>query len=119
MVDFTAKESGTYEKGAIGWTTTGYISAGEIKGTRRKMLDDLALSIRQKSILFYDEEIFQQMKAFKIIRGKAKASSNRHDDLVIAVAGAWQVQELTPDYDFGWDEDEKTRAARREKWRFK
>ena len=119
MVDFTAKESGTYEKGAIGWTTTGYISAGELKGTRRKMLDDLALSIRQKSILFYDEEIFQQMKAFKIIRGKAKASSNRHDDLVIAVAGAWQVQELTPDYDFGWDEDEKTRAARREKWRFK
>lgn len=119
MVDFTAQESGTYEHGAIGWMTTGYMAAGELKGTRRKMLDDLALSIRQRSIKFYDTEIFDQMKAFKIIKGRAQASRNKHDDLVIAVAGAWQVQELTPDYDFGWDEDAKTREERRSKWRFK
>lgn len=119
MVDFTAQESGTYEKGAIGWTTTGYISAGELKGTRRKMLDDLAMAVRQKSIKFYDENIFKQMKAFKIIKGRAQAARNQHDDLVIAVSGVWQVQELTPDYNFGWNEDEETREARREKWRFK
>lgn len=119
MVDFTAKESGTYERGAIGWTTTGYISGGELKGTRRKMLDDLAMAVRQRMVKFYDEEIFSQLKSFKIIKGRAQASRNRHDDLVIALAGAWQVQELTPDYNFGWAEDEDTRDKRREKWRFK
>jgi hypothetical protein len=119
MVDFTAKESGTYEKGAIGWTTTGYISGGELKGTRRKMLDDLAMAIRQRMIRFYDEEVFNQVKSFKIVRGKAQASRNKHDDLLISLAGAWQVQSLTPDYNFGWTEDEATRKARRSKWRFK
>jgi len=34
-------------------------------------------------------------------------------------AGAWQVQDLTPDYNFGWNEDKLTRDARRERWRFK
>ena len=119
MVDFTAKESGTYEKGAIGWTTTGYISGGELKGTRRKMLDDLAMAVRQRMVKVYDAELFSQLKSFKVIKGKAQASRNTHDDLLIALAGSWQVQSVTPDFNFGWGEDEKTRDARREKWRFK
>ena len=118
MVDFTARESGVYEKGNIGWTTTGYVSAGELKGTRRKMLDDLAMAIRQRKIKIYDKDIFKQLKAFKIIKGRAQASRNHHDDLTIAVAGAYQIQELTPDYNFGWNEDKATREARRKKWRF-
>lgn len=120
MVDFASNSN--MEKGQIGWVTTGHISGGELQGTRRKMLDDLALAIKQSSevqyIKIYDEAQLRQMLGFMIIKGRAQAKSNKKDDLVMATAGAWQVQLLTPAIDFGdWDPDEM--RAQREKWRFK
>lgn len=119
MVDFTAEETGTYEHGAIGWTTTGYISGGELKGTRRKMLDDLAMAVRQKMIVVYDERIFEQMKAFKLVKGKGKIGGRKHDDLLISLAGVNQIQALTHDANFDWYESETEREEKRRKWRFK
>ena len=117
MVDFSAKGS-TYEKGGIGWVTTGYVAGGELRGTRRKMLDDLSLSIRQGQLKIYDKTQIKQMRSFQIVKGRAQARSNKKDDLVMATAGAWQVHQLTPSHDFGnWD-PEKFREEK-EKWRFK
>lgn len=120
MVDFSASNSA--EKGQIGWVTTGHLSGGELQGTRRKMLDDLALAIKQSEqvqyVKIYDEAQLKQMKGFQIVKGRAQAKSNKKDDLVMATAGAWQVMQLTPAIDWG-DYDPAESAARREKWRFK
>ena len=116
MVDFTSTNPS--EHGLIGWVTTGHISGGELKGTRRKMLDDLALVIKQKKIKIYDQQQLKQLKSFVVVKGRAQARAKTHDDLVISTAGAWQVAELTPDADFG-DYDPGALREQREKWRFK
>jgi hypothetical protein len=121
MVDFAATNS--HEGGAIGWVTTGHLAGGELQGTRRKMLDDLALVIKQSGndgnyVKIYDEAQLKQMMGFMIVKGRAQARSNKKDDLVMATAGAWQVQLLTPSIDFG-DWDPNMIAKEREKWRFK
>lgn len=117
MVDFAAT-GGTYEKGEIGWVTTGQLSGGELQGTRRKMLDDFALAIGQKMPRVYDKQQIKQMKGFQIYKGRARAKSNMKDDLVMASCGAWQVQILTPSLDWG-DYDAEAMKQNREKWRFK
>lgn len=116
MVDFTA--TNPHEGGGVGWVTTGHISGGELQGTRRKMLDDLALVIKQGMLKMYDAEQIRQLKSFVIVKGRAQARANRKDDLVMATAGAWQVAQLTPDADFG-EYDESALRQHREKWRFK
>lgn len=117
MVDFAS--TAPREGGGIGWVTTGHLSGGELQGTRRKMLDDLAHSIRQGVLKLYDKEQIRQLKSFVIVKGgRAQARSGKHDDLVMATAGAWQVAQLTPDVDFG-DYDEGAMREQREKWRFK
>lgn len=121
MVDMTSMNS--HEGGGIGWVTTGSISGGELQGTRRKMLDDLALAIKQSGegahyIKLYDDVQIRQMMGFMIVKGRAQAKSNKKDDLVMATAGGWQVQLLTPAYDFG-DYDPEEMRRTREKWRFK
>lgn len=117
MVDFSSTNN-SGEGGQIGWVTTGHMSGGELQGTRRKMLDDLALAVKQEMVGLYDEEQLRQMMNFMDVKGRGTAKSNKHDDLVMATAGVWQVQMLTPALDFGgWDADEQARA--REKWRFK
>lgn len=120
MVDFASINSS--EKGQIGWVTTGHLSGGELQGTRRKMLDDLAMVIKQseggKYLGIYDEEQIRQMMAFMIVKGRAQARSNMKDDLVMATAGSWEVQMLTPAVDFGDYDPEEMRRSR-EKWRFK
>lgn len=103
---FTYKES---EK--IGWLTT--------EATRRKMLDDFALAIRQKSVRVYDKEIYDQMLGFIVREGKPQAERGKHDDLVIAAAGAWQLYMTVP---LNFDEDDYDPIAlknEREKWRLK
>jgi len=117
MVDFAA-QGGSYEKGSIGWITTGAISGGELVGTRRKMLDDLSLSINQGMLKMYDEQQIRQLKSFMIVKGRAQARAHKKDDLVMASAGAWQVAQLTPDHDWG-DQDNETFKREQEKWRFK
>jgi hypothetical protein len=80
------------------------------------MLDDLSLAIKQGQIQIYDPVQLKQMRSFMIVKGRAQARSNQKDDLVMSTAGAWQVQLLTPSYDFGgWDQNEF--KAQQEKWR--
>ena len=102
---------GVNQSEKIGWTTT--------EGSRKKMLDDMALAIRQGAIIIYDKQIIDQMRAFVVNRrGKPVAEANKKDDLVIATAGAYQAYMLTPTRDTqesylsDWKEE-------REKWRFK
>ena len=116
MVDFSSMNS--HEGGGIGWVTTGHMAGGELQGTRRKMLDDEALAIKQGILKMYDEVQIRQHMAFMMVRGRAQAKSNKKDDFVMATAGGWQVQLLTPAQDFG-DYDADERAATREKWRFR
>lgn len=82
MVDFTS--TNTAEKGKIGWVTTGQLSGGNVQGTRRKMLDDFALAIKQGMVKMYDEEQIKQLMSFIITKGRPQAKSGRHDDLVIS-----------------------------------
>lgn len=114
MIDSTSINP--HEGGGIGWVTTGHLKGGELQGTRRKMLDDLSLAIKQGQMTIYDQMELKQMRSFMIVKGRAQARSNQKDDLVMATAGAWQVQLLTPSYDFGgWDQNEF--KAQQEKWR--
>lgn len=116
MVDFTAMDS--HEGGGIGWITTGFSKNGELQGTRRKMLDDFAMVLRQNQVVLYDEEQIRQMLNFVIVKGRAQAKANTKDDLVIATTGAWQVHLVTPTE--GIDEfDEVEYKRRRERWRLK
>lgn len=116
MPDVTANN---YTKqGNIGWRTTGSLVGGEIQGTRRKMLDDFALVLRQGQVTMYDEQQILQFKSFVVVKGKAQARSNTKDDLVMATTGAWQIHLFTPQEfldEFDLDEFRKSQ----ENWRFK
>ena len=116
MVDFSSVQTG--KQGNIGWLTTGSLKGGEIQGTRRKMLDDFALALRQGSVTMYDEQQILQFKSFVVVKGRAQARSNTHDDLVMATCGAWQIHLLTPQ-EFLDDFDITEFRKEQEKWRFK
>jgi len=64
--------------------------------TRPKMLDDLALAIRQKVIKIPDERIINELLTF--IRnektGKPEAEHGCYDDLVMSLAIAWQMYQI-------------------------
>ncbi len=103
---------GISESSKIGWLTT--------EGTRKKMLDDFALAVRQGIIKIYDKQIVDQMRSFVISKkGRPQAESNKKDDLVISAAGAYQLFLLVPTHelDYGFSDDD--RIMSREKWRFK
>lgn len=69
----------------IGWLTS--------SSTRPKMLDDLAMAIRQKAIVIPSKQIVDELFTFirHVKTGKAQADTGSHDDLVMALAIAWQV----------------------------
>lgn len=73
------------EEERFGWVTN--------TQTRPKMLDDLAMSVRQRVNKIYDEDTINQLMSF--IRnprnGKPEAAPGTKDDLVIAEAIAWQL----------------------------
>jgi hypothetical protein len=73
-----------------GWSTN--------SATRPKMLDDLALTIREEAIRIPSKQIVDQL--FSFIRhpktGKPQASSGSNDDLVMSLAIAWQLYQLVP-----------------------
>jgi hypothetical protein len=73
------------EQENYGWVTS--------SSTRPKMLDDLALAIRQKAIKIPSKEIVDEMFTFirHLKTGKPQADVGCHDDLVMAFAFAWQV----------------------------
>jgi hypothetical protein len=118
MVDFTGLETG-HESGQYGWQTTGALRGGEVIGTRRKMLDDFALILRQGLIKIYDEQQIRQLKSFVVVKGgKAQARANTHDDLVMATCIAWQAHLVTPiEYLDEFDKEEFEKQ--RQRWRFK
>lgn len=104
------------ESAKIGWTTT--------LSTRNKMLDDLALAVRQGALKIYDRETLDQMSSFVIKEkagrvGRAEAESGKNDDLVIATAGAFQLHSLVPAYEFGDESFQEEYEKQREKWRFR
>jgi hypothetical protein len=117
MVDFTSLDS--REAGSIGWVTTGFTKGGELQGTRRKMLDDFAMVLKQGQVKIYDEDQIKQMQSFIIAKGgRAQAKANTHDDLTVATCGSWQIHLVTPtemldDYDVDYAREQ------RNKWRFK
>jgi len=105
------------KQGNIGWRTTGSLQGGEVVGTRRKMLDDFALVLRQGQVTMYDEQQLLQFKSFVVVKGKAQARANTHDDLVMATTGAWQIHLMTPtEYLDDFDLEEFHRDQK--KWRF-
>lgn len=85
---FISTEEERQEK--YGWITS--ISS------RPKMLDDLALAIRQKSLLIPSKMIIDEL--FTFIRnertGKPQADIGQHDDLVMALAIAFQLFQTEP-----------------------
>lgn len=100
----------------IGWTTN--------MATRQKMLDDLALSVRQGILKIYDREILNQMASFVIkkkkgMAGRAEAEVGKNDDLVIALAGAWQLYSLVPMFDFEEGQTKEELSQEKDKWRFR
>jgi ribonucleoside-triphosphate reductase (formate) len=70
-------DSSTNKKSSkIGWLMT--------KSTRRKMLDDFAMAVRQGQAHVYDLETIEQMLSFVFKDGKPQAESGKNDDLVIS-----------------------------------
>lgn len=73
-----------------GWSTN--------VATRPKMLDDLAVAIRQGAITIPSKQIVDEL--FTFIRnektGKPMADKGSKDDLVMALAIAWQLFQLVP-----------------------
>lgn len=116
MVDFSAATGN--KQGNLGWLTTGSLVGGEVQGTRRKMLDDFALTLRQGQVTMYDEQQMLQFKSFVIVKGRAQARSNTHDDLVMATCGAWQIHLLSPT-EYLDDFDLESFRKEQEKWRFR
>lgn len=74
--------------------------------TRPKMLDDLALAIRQRAIAIPSKLIINELYTF--IRhertGKPQADVGTHDDLVMALAIAWQAYQTAPSIQDSWDQ---------------
>jgi hypothetical protein len=83
---------------AYGWSTN--------MSSRPKMLDDLAMSIRQKEIKIPSKPIVDEL--FTFIRnaktGKPEADKQCHDDLIFALAIAWQIYQISPVVNNGWDD---------------
>lgn len=102
---------GYKESEKLGWLMT--------EANRRKMLDDLKLTVRQRGVKIYDREIVDQLRAFVIKKkGRAEAESGKFDDLVIALGGAYQLSILVPKKEFQDDYMDEFKKEQ-EKWRFK
>lgn len=71
----------------LGWTTS--------SATRPTMLSMLKEAIDQKIIKIYDKPTINEMFSFVVSQTssswKAQAEQGAHDDLIMALAGAWQL----------------------------
>lgn len=89
--DFSKTDTEQSER--YGWTTT--------LSSRPKMLDDLALAIRQKALIIPDERTVNQM--FTFVRnkntGRPEHDTGCHDDLIFSLAICLQVIQI------GWESD--------------
>lgn len=89
---FTMPTYGTVnnpEAKKLGWDTN--------TATRPKMLADLKEAIDKKLVKLYDKRTVSEMFSFIVIQTstawKAQAEQGAHDDLVMALAIAWQLQQ--------------------------
>lgn len=72
------------ETSKIGWTTN--------TATRPKMIQDLKGCVDNKLLRLYDKPTVTELFSFIISKsGKPQAENNSHDDLVMSLAGAWQL----------------------------
>ncbi|MBQ6449992.1 hypothetical protein IJJ08_03780 [bacterium] len=70
--------------GKLGWDTNA--------ATRPKMLQELQECINAKLITLYDEPTVNELFSFIISKsGKPEAEKSAHDDLVMSLAGVWQL----------------------------
>jgi len=77
------------EKKKIGWDTN--------SATRPKMLSDLKEAIDKRLVKLYDKRTVDELFSFIVVETssawKAQAEKGAHDDLVMALAIAWQLQQ--------------------------
>lgn len=74
------------EETKLGWSTN--------TATRPKMLADLKEAVDKQLLRIYDKPLISEMYSFIINKqGKPEAEANSHDDLVMAAAIAWQLQQ--------------------------
>ncbi len=80
------EKGGGYRKG---WYTT--------PQHRDLMLDGLEEAVRRRLIIIHDREAVNELRAFVRPEGeKARASQGEHDDWVMCMALAWQLQKFIP-----------------------
>lgn len=86
----------------LGWDTT--------TATRPTMLQDLKDAIDHNSLGVYDKPTVAELYAFILARTsssvKAQAERGAHDDLVMSLAGAWQLYQLCDEPGGDFDEAE-------------
>jgi hypothetical protein len=74
----------------LGWDTN--------TATRPRMLSDLKEAIDHRLLRIYDKPTINELYSFVITRTtsteKAQAEKGSHDDLVMSLAGAWQLQQM-------------------------
>lgn len=78
------------EEERIGWTTTA--------GNRRKMLDALAMAVRNRELKIYDKQLISEMLTFVIQErtGEPRPESGTFSDLIMACAIAYQMLDEYP-----------------------
>lgn len=78
------------EPNLLGWSTN--------TATRPIMLQDLKLAVEQGLFKIYDKQTIGEMLSFVVIQTssnwKAQAEKKAHDDLVMALAIAWQMYKI-------------------------
>lgn len=76
----------------LGWDTN--------TATRPKMLQELKEAIDKQALKVYDKPTINEMYSFVVVQTtsawKAQAEKGAHDDLVMALAIAWQMYQITP-----------------------
>lgn len=86
LLDPTAKDK---EQGEIGWETT--------KTTRMLIVDGLAMALRQHGVKIYDLATVKELMTFVVkYSGKPEAANGCFDDLVMSMAIALKVAEISP-----------------------
>lgn len=97
----TAAISGASDSTKFGWTTS--------SATRPLMLSGLKEAIDNKLIRIYDKPTITEMFSFIVSQTssswKAQAEVGAHDDLIMSLAGAWQLYQTEEKIDLG-DEDQ-------------
>ncbi len=73
----------------IGWVTSA--------SNRRKMLDELAMSLRKKEIDIYSQDIISEFLTFVIDRrtNEPRQEKGRFSDLIMATAIGWQIVKIS------------------------